>query len=213
MKHSKVFDLLIVFFGWLSMGVIFMMSNTRAIALTGFLLVIACIGTGYVTYKVWMDGKLELFEHMEAKGKLTINSNFNPNVALILVHPNMDPGIIGHYIKNDVKGIVLAATALGHVSITNKRFSLYNELELAIRKGIPVIIADSVLFPTPDMDETFEDMEISDMFFYGYDTNHFVAFIVEEIGLVLLAIYLVRRWSKQWNQKFAPSSTESTESV
>ena len=68
--------------------------------------------------------------------------------------------------------------------------------------GIPVLIADSVLFPTPDMDETFEDMEISDMFFYGYDTNHFVASIIIWMGTVLLAIYLVRRWSKQWNAKF-----------
>jgi len=98
-----------------------------------------------------------------------------------------------------------------YASYRVKRLRKY--LLIMILVGIPVIIADSVLFPTPDMDETFEDMEISDMFFYGYDTNHFVAFIVEEIGLVLLAIYLVRRWSKEWNKKFEPSSTESTESA
>lgn len=66
--------------------------------------------------------------------------------------------------------------------------------------GIPVSIADSVIFP--DTDKTFDGFLHFLTFYYGIDTNHFVASIIIWMGTVLLAIYLVRRWSKQWNAKF-----------
>jgi len=80
-------------------------------------------------------------------------------------------------------------------------------LLIMILVGIPVSIADSVLFP--DKDKTFDGFLQFLTFYYGTDTNHFVVSIVIWIGTVLFAIFLVRRWSKQWNQKFE-SSTEST---
>ena len=88
-----------------------------------------------------------------------------------------------------------------------KRLRKYLIIMLLV--ALPVSIADSVLFPIDVIDENLEDLEISDIFFYGYDANRFVVTIVVWIGFILLAIYLVRRWSKQWNQKFE-SSTEST---
>ena len=80
-------------------------------------------------------------------------------------------------------------------------------LLIMILVGIPVSIADTVLFPIDATDEDLEELETFDMFFYGYDTNHFAATIVIWIGFILFAIFLVRRWSKQWNQKF--QTTES----
>ena len=82
-------------------------------------------------------------------------------------------------------------------------------LLIMILVGIPISIADSLLFPFDVLDENLEDLEASDMFFYRYDTNNLIVTIVTWGGLILLAIFLVRRWSKQWNQKFE-SSTEST---
>ncbi len=71
---------------------------------------------------------------------------------------------------------------------------------IMILVGIPVSIADSVIFP--DTDKTFEGFLHFLTFYYGIDTNHFVASIIIWMGTVVLAIYLVRRWSKQWNAKF-----------
>ena len=71
---------------------------------------------------------------------------------------------------------------------------------IIILVAIPVSIADSVIFP--DTDKTFEGFLQFLTFYYGVDTNHFVASIIIWMGTVMLAIYLVRRWSKQWNAKF-----------
>ena len=79
-----------------------------------------------------------------------------------------------------------------------KRLRKY--LIIMILVGIPVSIADSVIFP--DTDKTFDGFLQFLTFYYGTDTNHFAVSIVKWIGTVLLAIYLVRRWSKQWNRKF-----------
>ena len=80
-------------------------------------------------------------------------------------------------------------------------------LLIMILVGIPVSIADTVLFPIDYTDEELQDLEASEMIFYGYDANHFAATAVAWAGFILLAIFLVRRWSKQWNQKF--QTTES----
>ncbi len=66
---------------------------------------------------------------------------------------------------------------------------------------IPVIIVDEILFPIDTM-ASFEEFLQFLTFYYGVDTNHFVFSIATWAGAILLAIYLVRRWSKQWNMQF-----------
>ncbi len=80
-------------------------------------------------------------------------------------------------------------------------------LLIMILVGIPVSIADSMLFAIDITNEDLEDLEAFDMLFYGYDTNHFIATVVAWVGFILLAIFLVRRWSKQWNQKFETTNS------
>jgi formate hydrogenlyase subunit 3/multisubunit Na+/H+ antiporter MnhD subunit len=67
--------------------------------------------------------------------------------------------------------------------------------------AIPTAIVDSIMFPisNPDVMEGFNEFLT---FFYGVDNNHFVFSIATWAGSVLVAIYLVRRWSKQWNMQF-----------
>ena len=67
--------------------------------------------------------------------------------------------------------------------------------------GVPLSIADSVLFPS-DRVVSLEGFLQFLTFYYGVDTNHFVFSIATWIGSILVAIYLIRRWSKQWNKKF-----------
>ena len=66
---------------------------------------------------------------------------------------------------------------------------------------IPITIADEVLFPM-DKVISFEEFLQFLTFYYGVDTNHFVFAIATWAGAVLVAIFLVRRWSKQWNKQF-----------
>ena len=45
---------------------------------------------------------------------------------------------------------------------------------------------------------------------YGADDDKFLFYAALQIGIILLAIFLIRRWSKQWNEQFDSFSTDST---
>ena len=71
---------------------------------------------------------------------------------------------------------------------------------------IPVVmVVGSVLytiFPV-DISEDFEGFVTWFLFLdYVYDPIGSIPSMIQHVGLVLLAIYLVRRWSKIWNKKF-----------
>ncbi len=66
---------------------------------------------------------------------------------------------------------------------------------------IPVTIADKILFPIDRM-ASFEEFLQFLALYYGVDTNHFVFSVATWAGTILVAIYLVRRWSKKWNKQF-----------
>jgi hypothetical protein len=65
---------------------------------------------------------------------------------------------------------------------------------------VPVTIASSVFLPTDD--EGLEGFTNLLIFYYGVDDNQFIFSVVVQIGSILFAIFLIRRWSKQWNMQF-----------
>ena len=66
--------------------------------------------------------------------------------------------------------------------------------------AIPVSIASTVFLPTDeDLVEGFTNIII---FYFGVDDNQFIFSVGVQIGTVLFAIFLIRRWSKQWNMQF-----------
>ena len=67
--------------------------------------------------------------------------------------------------------------------------------------AVPVSIASAVFLPTNDEDivEGFTNVMI---FYYGVDDRQFIFSVGVQIGTVLFAIFLIRRWSKQWNMQF-----------
>ncbi len=67
--------------------------------------------------------------------------------------------------------------------------------------AIPVSITSSVFLPTEDegLVEGFTNVMI---FYYGVDDNQFIFSVGVQIGTILFAIFLIRRWSKQWNIQF-----------
>ena len=67
--------------------------------------------------------------------------------------------------------------------------------------AIPVSTASAIFLPTDDEDivEGFTNIMI---FYYGVDDNQFIFSVGIQIGTILFAIFLIRRWTKQWNIQF-----------
>jgi len=80
-----------------------------------------------------------------SKGKTSASTVCEKKTALIQIHPSMDPKIIDFYVKEGYRGIVLSATALGHVP-TEGEGSLLPALENAIKKGVSIVIASQTLY-------------------------------------------------------------------
>ncbi len=96
---------------------------------------------------VFTDGTIEVVDGSYQKRSKSSPSlrEIDPKVALVYVYPEMDPGIIDYHVKQKVHGIVIAATALGHVPTNNPK-SLIPVLEKAVKAGIPVMICSQTLY-------------------------------------------------------------------
>ncbi len=102
--------------------------------------------------KVYLDGKIEVIndkfikksKSKELKPKL--DNKFEHKIAMITIYPGMDPRIIDFYLEKGYKGLVLSATALGHVPTLVKGYSLEPYLKKAKDQGTAVVIASQTLY-------------------------------------------------------------------
>ena len=99
--------------------------------------------------KVYVDRETEIlntnYKVTDRKKSTKINAGFENNIALLYFYPGQDPKILDFYLKSGVKGLVIAATALGHVSTwTKKSFIPY--LKKYYQKKIPVFITSQTLY-------------------------------------------------------------------
>lgn len=81
----------------------------------------------------------------EKKLNISINTKFEENIALFYVYPGLDPDILEFYIKKKVKGIIIGATALGHVNTWTKK-SLIPGIKKCFKNNIPVFITSQTLY-------------------------------------------------------------------
>ena len=99
--------------------------------------------------KVFQDGTLEITnEHYTKRGTYAacvLDNTFEQDIALVLAYPGQQKDIVDFYLKKGCKGIVVAATALGHVQ-TNTENSMIPSFARAIKAGVPVIIASQTLY-------------------------------------------------------------------
>ncbi len=97
--------------------------------------------------KLTYDGKIEITNNNYRKisGKPRLENTFNTNIAMIPVYPGIDPGLID-YLVEKYDGLVIAATALGHVPTNNPKYSILNALEKAKKLKKPVVIASQTLY-------------------------------------------------------------------
>lgn len=100
--------------------------------------------------RVFYNQKIETLNRDYTKknnnSKCELDAKFEPKTALVYVHPHLNPDIIDFYIDKKYKGIVLAATALGHVPTDHPNLSLIPKLKRAIEEKIPVVISSQTLY-------------------------------------------------------------------
>ncbi len=99
--------------------------------------------------KVYENGEIEILnENYEKKSarKVIVESKFEEKTALVHVYPGMNPEILDHYRQKKYKGIVIAATALGHVPTVNPKYSLYRKMKELMDNGIAVVIATQAIY-------------------------------------------------------------------
>ncbi len=70
-------------------------------------------------------------------------------------------------------------------------------LLIMILVSIGIGMAHYAIFPDMVVSEISEDMQP-----LYYDESFMAVWIAETGGSILLAVYLIRHWSKQWNKKF-----------
>ncbi len=93
--------------------------------------------------KVFPD-KIEILNkdyNKAGKGNAEVDANFEEKIGFIQIHPNIDSDIVDYHIRKGCRGIIVSATALGHVPKT-----FLTDLKKAVDKGIAVVIASQTLY-------------------------------------------------------------------
>ena len=99
--------------------------------------------------KVFEDGKIEVLNKNYNKRnneKVIVDDKFEHNTALLHVYPGMNPDVFDYYLEKKYKGIVIAATALGHVATINPKYSLIKKLKGLIDNNVAVVISTQTIY-------------------------------------------------------------------
>lgn len=98
--------------------------------------------------KVWADGRIEFLREYRVrddKKKVELDVNFNDKVALVKFYPGQDPSILDFYALK-YKGIVVEASGLGHLPVSEARESWISKLKKHIREGFVVCAAAQTIY-------------------------------------------------------------------
>ncbi|MBI3027629.1 Glu-tRNA(Gln) amidotransferase subunit GatD [Candidatus Woesearchaeota archaeon] len=99
--------------------------------------------------KVYENGNIEILNGSYPKrsnDEVEVVDNFEHKTALLYVHPGIDPDILDYYRQKKYKGIVIAATALGHVPTIKPKYALIKKIKELIDNGVPVVIASQTIY-------------------------------------------------------------------
>ncbi len=98
--------------------------------------------------KVFVDKPIEIIDNSYRKrhtGNFQLQTDFEEKVAFITIVPNMEPDVVDFYLQKGYKGIVIAATALGHVNTWTEK-SMIPLFKKAKEMKVPVVIATQTLY-------------------------------------------------------------------
>jgi glutamyl-tRNA(Gln) amidotransferase subunit D len=95
-----------------------------------------------------------------------VKSSFASDVSLLTVHPGVSPKLVDFFVANKYRGIVVAATALGHVPE-----NLVEPLSKATKAGIVVVIATQTIYGRvhPFVYSRLRDMSITGGMLFAQD--------------------------------------------
>ncbi|MCB9362359.1 Glu-tRNA(Gln) amidotransferase subunit GatD [Candidatus Woesearchaeota archaeon] len=98
--------------------------------------------------KVAVDGEVEILGDYTARGthELAVDTSFEEKVALLYVYPGADPGVLDYYVGEGYKGVVIAATALGHVPTEDSSGSFIPAIKRAREAGLTIVVASQTLY-------------------------------------------------------------------
>jgi len=105
----------------------------------------------YPLAHIWPDGKTKVrnYNHNKRndKGKVKLDTAFDPKVALLKAYPGSDPSIIDYYVSKGYKGFVIEAGGLGHVP-TNGKLSWIPTIKKHSKSGtgIPFVTAPQTIY-------------------------------------------------------------------
>ncbi|MBI2557765.1 Glu-tRNA(Gln) amidotransferase subunit GatD [Candidatus Woesearchaeota archaeon] len=99
--------------------------------------------------KVFENGNVEILNSNYSKkndAKVIVDDKFEHKTALLYVYPGMNSEVLDYYLKKKYKGIVIAATGLGHVSTMSPKHSLVKKLKELIDDNVVIVIAPQTLY-------------------------------------------------------------------
>ncbi|MDY1591899.1 MAG: Glu-tRNA(Gln) amidotransferase subunit GatD [Methanofastidiosum sp.] len=105
--------------------------------------------------KVFMNGKIEKLSDYRIRNdenEVYPDVEMEERTAIIKAYPNFNPEILDYYIDKGYKGLVIEASALGHVptDTINEKFSWVNSIKRAREEGIIIVFTTQCLFGRVD---------------------------------------------------------------
>lgn len=96
--------------------------------------------------RVFPNGKIDIQKKtLEAdSGTVSLNGGFESKVGLVYSNPSLTDGELEHYLSHKYRGLVIAATALGHVP--SGKGSLIPAIKKAVANGMVVVISSQTLY-------------------------------------------------------------------
>lgn len=100
--------------------------------------------------KIFENGNIKIINNNYKKRnkneKVILDDKFETKTGFIYIYPGMQPDIFDYYIEKKYKGLVIAATALGHVPTINQKYSLIPKFKKLIDNGVSVVIASQTIY-------------------------------------------------------------------
>jgi glutamyl-tRNA(Gln) amidotransferase subunit D len=101
--------------------------------------------------KIWSNGKIENLSQFRVRDdsvKASVCGSMYEKVAIVSAYPGSDPGVIDYYVDKGYKGIILSASALGHVPgyTRDLKKSWLPSIKKAISSGVFVGCASQTLY-------------------------------------------------------------------
>ena len=98
--------------------------------------------------RVFSNGKIEFlksYRKRNHKEKVILDAEFDDKVALVKFYPGQEPEILDYYALK-CKGIVIEASGLGHLPVSESRNSWIPRLKKHIKNGLIVCVAAQTIY-------------------------------------------------------------------